>query len=119
MSGLYRHSGNHTSKYKAVKTEVDGIKFDSKKESNRWLYLKEKENQGDIKYLQMQVPYIIIQKSQYGRAIKYIADFVYFDSQKGTVIVEDVKSPYTRKNPVYRLKKRLMAEVHGIIIKEV
>ena len=119
MNGSWKHSGNRISKYKAVKTEVDGIKFDSKKESNRYLELKEMEQKGFIKYLQMQVPYIIIPKSQYGRKIVYKADFVYFDSQKGTVIVEDVKSPYTRKNPVYRLKKRLMAEVHGIIIKEV
>ena len=119
MNGSWKRSGNHTSKYKAVKTEVDGIKFDSRKESNRYLELKEMEQKGFIKYLQMQVPYIIIPKSEYGRKIVYKADFVYYSNQKGKVIVEDVKSPYTRKNPVYRLKKRLMAEVHGIIIEEV
>jgi hypothetical protein len=48
---------------------------------------------------------------------KYISDFVYLEN--GQKIVEDVKSEYTRKLPVYRLKKKLVKAVHGIDIKEV
>jgi len=34
-------------------------------------------------------------------------------------VIEDVKSPVTRKLPAYRLKKRLMLACHGITIVEV
>ena len=34
-------------------------------------------------------------------------------------MIEDVKSPATRKNAVYILKKKMMAHVHGIEIKEI
>jgi hypothetical protein len=34
-------------------------------------------------------------------------------------VVEDVKSKATRKIAVYRLKKKLMKQIHGLTIKEV
>ena len=101
------------SKYHAVKTQVDGITFDSKKEAKRYTDLKFLERTKQIKNLQLQVPYILIEKSQYGRAIKYVADFVY--EENGHQVVEDTKGFRT---PVYRLKKRLLAEKYGIEIKE-
>ena len=42
------------------------------------------------------------------RRIEYIADFTYVDGE-GRFIIEDVKSEITRKNPVYAIKKKLMA----------
>lgn len=101
------------SKYKAKKTIVDNITFDSKKEANRYCELKLLERARVISNLQLQVPYILIPKSKYGRAIKYVADFVYEENNK--IVIEDVKGV---KTPVYRLKKRLMAERFGIVIKE-
>ena len=71
------------------------------------------ERAGVIKGLKRQVPYVLINKSRYGRAIKYVADFVYLEN--GQLVVEDVKGVRT---PVYKLKKRLIAEVYGIEIKE-
>ena len=106
-----------TSKYLNKKTKVDGITFDSKKEANRYLILKQMEKEGKINSLKRQVPFPLIRKSKYGREIRYIADFTYY--LDGWLVVEDVKSPYTRKNPVYKLKKRLMAELYGIVINEV
>lgn len=103
-----------TTKYKAKRTEVDGIKFASKKEANRYLQLKLMEKAGEISNLRLQVPYILIDKSDFGRAIKYICDFAY--SQNGIEITEDVKG---YKTDVYKIKKRLLAERYGIIIKEV
>lgn len=100
-------------KYHNSKTVIDGIRFDSKKEAKRYLELKILEKAGVIKELKRQVPYILIDKSCYGRAIKYVADFVYLEN--GQLVVEDVKGVRT---PVYKLKKRLMAEVYGIEIKE-
>lgn len=100
-------------KYHNSKTVIDGIRFDSKKEARRYLELKMLERAGVIKDLRRQVPYVIINKSRYGRAIKYVADFVYYEDDK--LVVEDVKGVLT---PLYKLKKRLMAEVYGIEVKE-
>ena len=104
------------SKYRAKKVTIDNIKFDSLKEGNRYKELKLMERANIISNLRCHVPYVLIKKSKYGSDVKYIADFVYIDD--GKEVVEDVKSKATITS-VYRLKKRLMAEVYGIIIKEV
>lgn len=100
-------------KYHAVKTVLDDIEFDSRKEAKRYIQLKQMERAGLIKKLRLQVPFVLVDKSSYGREIKYVADFVYIEN--GIEIVEDVKGV---KTPIYRLKKRLMAERYGIKIKE-
>ena len=102
-----------TSKYRAKKTVLDGITFDSKKEAKRYNELKALEKLKAISNLRLQVPYVLIEKSIYGRSIKYLADFVYI--KDGETVVEDCKGVRT---PVYRLKKRLMAEKYKIVIKE-
>ena len=105
------------SKYLNKKTEIDGKVFDSKKEAKRYQELKAMEEKGEISLLRTQYPLVLIEKSKYGRQIKYVADFTYL--QNGIVVVEDVKSPYTAKNPIYRLKKRMVAEKYDVVIKEV
>ena len=100
-------------KYRAKKTTVDGITFDSKREAIRYKELKLLERAGYIQDLQLQVPYVLIDKSKYGMAVKYYADFVYTENNQ--TIVEDSKG---MKTPIYKLKKRMMAERYGIIIKE-
>lgn len=110
-------TANRTSKYLNKKVIIDGHKFDSKKESLRYLELKQLEASGEIKLLKMQYPIILFEKSKYGRAIKYVADFTYI--KDGQLVVEDVKSAFTRKNPLYRLKKRIVAEKYDIEIQEV
>ena len=102
------------SKYRNKKTEVDGILFDSKKEAMRYMQLKNLESLGVIKCLRLQVPYVLFEKSKYGRVDKYSADFVY--EQDMEIIVEDVKGI---KTDVYKIKKRIMAEKYGIVIREV
>ena len=102
------------SKYRNKKTVAGGITFDSKKEAKRYYELKLLERAGKISNLELQKPYVLIDKSTYGRAIKYVADFVY--TEKGETIVEDVKGFRT---DVYRLKKRMLAERYGIKIKEI
>ena len=101
------------SKYHAIRTEVDGIKFDSKKEAKIYSELKLLERAHEISNLQLQVPYVLIEKSKYGRQIKYVADFVY--KEKGKTVVADAKGMRT---DVYKLKKRMMAEKYGIEILE-
>lgn len=82
---------------------------------NRYVELTLLEKAKAIQDLKTQVSFPLIPKSKYGREIKYIADFVYYEN--GKMVVEDTKSPAT-KTPVYRLKKRLMAEIYNIEIKE-
>lgn len=113
---LLKGTGKPISKYRNKKVILDGIKFDSIKEAKRYNQLKLLQRANVISDLKMQVPFILIDKSKYGRDIKYIADFTYLES--GKLIVEDVKSPVS-KTPLYKLKKRLIAERYGIEIKEV
>lgn len=101
------------SKYKAVKEVVDGITFASRHEARRYRQLKLMEKSKAIQDLHLQVTFPLIKKSEHGREIKYIADFVYYDN--GHMVVEDAKG---YKTDVYKLKKRLMAELYGIDIKE-
>lgn len=78
------------SKYGAVKTEADGIMFDSKREASRYQELRLLEQAGEITNLRLQVPFELIPKSKYGMPIRYIADFTYNDLN-GQLIVEDAK----------------------------
>ena len=50
------------------------------------------------------------------RECSYVADHVYFDLALGKVVVEDVKGVRTE---AYKIKKKLMLWVHGIVISEV
>lgn len=101
-------------KYHAEKTEIDGIKFASRKEARRYQELKLLQRAGVIKDLKLQVPFVLFEKNEYGRVIKYVADFTYYEGDQ--YVVEDVKGILT---PLYKLKKRIVAEHFGIKIKEV
>lgn len=104
-------------KYHALKTTVDDVTFDSKKEAKRYRELRLLLKEGKIAFLARQVYFAFhIQGETVGG---YVADFVYSESVSGKMMVEDVKSEVTRKLPVYRLKRRLMLAIHGIKIKEV
>ncbi len=94
--------------------------YASRKEHRRANELKLLQRAGLISGLREQVRYELIpaQRGPDGRVIEracaYIADFVYTD-QQGNTIVEDTKGMRT---DVYRIKRKLMLYVHGIIIKE-
>lgn len=102
------------SKYRSIRTECDGYVFDSRKEARRYQELKLLERAKVISDLELQVPFILIDKNKNGRAIKYVADFVY--NENGKQVVEDTKGFRT---DVYKLKKRLLKERYGIDIKEI
>lgn len=96
------------SKYRAIKTTVDGIEFDSKKEAMRYQELKLLQKAGVIKDLSLQ-PNFLLQEAyrkngRTVRKIEYIADFSYYDLEKDKFMVEDVKG---LKTDVYRLKKKI------------
>jgi len=99
-------------KYSAIKTEVDGIVFASKKEARRYQELKLLQKAKKIHMLELQPKFpIVINKV---KVCTYIADFEYMEN--GYRIIEDVKGI---KTPVYRLKKKLVEVVYGIRIKEI
>lgn len=101
-------------KYRNKKAEVDGHKFDSKLEAERYKKLKIMQYAGLISNLQMQVNYELLPKQEGERKVTYIADFVY--QQNGQTIVEDVKG---RVLPVFILKRKMMLFFHGIKIQEI
>ena len=92
------------SKYNNRKTVIDGITFDSNKEAKRYTVLRSLQEGGYIKGLSLQVPFELIPKHDGERAVRYIADFVYYDIEKQMHVVEDVKG---FKTDVYKLKRKL------------
>ena len=126
-----------SNKYGAKQVRLlDGSKFDSKHEYQRWNELLVLEKAGKIQGLLRQVKFELIpaqvetyerisektgRRLQDGRrcieqAVNYVADFVYW--QDGQMVVEDAKSPVTRTEG-YIIKRKLMLERHGIRIMEV
>lgn len=106
------------SKYGAVKTQVDGITFASKREAARFVELKQLERAGHISDLVLQPSFELIPPVELDgkkqRATKYIADFQYVD-HLGNKVIEDVKGHKTRE---YQIKRKLMKFLFGIEIKE-
>jgi hypothetical protein len=104
-------------KYNAKKVEIDGIRFDSKKEGRRYVELKAEQMAGKIRGLQVHFPFDLIAEGEL--IAVYEADFVYFLVENGEMVVEDVKGAATRKLGVYRLKKKLMKVLNNIEIQEI
>lgn len=101
------------SKYRAKKTIIDGIKFDSKREANRYCELKLLEKAKEIRDLELQPRFLLQDKfvdkqGKTHRKIEYVADFMYVDKDNNT-IVEDVKGVMT---DVYKLKKKLFLNLY-------
>ncbi len=105
------------SKYHSKKTKVNDIEFASKREALRYIELKTMLDNGIITDLRLQVPYILVPAFNLGkkryRKMEYVADFVY--KQDGIEIVEDCKGYRTE---IYKMKKKLMAYIYQIEIKE-
>jgi len=100
-------------KYRNEKCEVDGEKFDSKKEMQYYLKLKQLLKAGEIVGLELQPKYdLLVNGTKCGF---YKADFKVF-WKSGLIQVVDVKGMRT---PVYQLKKKLIKAIYGITIKEV
>lgn len=101
-------------KYGNVKTARDGIRYDSAKESRVLAELETLERAGLIRNLRRQVRFAIVVNDIH--VCDYVADAVYQEGARRVVV--DVKSEATRKLPVYRLKKKLLAAVLGIEVEE-
>lgn len=97
-------------KYSNVKTNIDGVRFDSKKEAQRYKELTILQDKGHIFGLVLQPRFLLQDKFKYGgktyRKIEYVADFSYYRSEEPEILViEDVKGVQT---PVFKLKHKLL-----------
>ena len=114
--------------------------FDSELEWGRYLFLSNRQKEGEISSLRRQVEYLLI-PAQYGTEIRhlktkdkevrvllerpcsYIADFVY--ERNGKTIVEDCKGEdkkykgkrFSTETAAFKIKKKLMLYIHNIQIK--
>jgi hypothetical protein len=113
--------GAKGSKYGNVKVTIDGVEFSSKKEAARFGALRLMERAGEIQQLELQPKFPL--KVNGKLVCSYVGDFAYRWvtplGEHDALVVEDVKSPITRKNRAYRIKVKLLAALTGIVVKEV
>tara|TARA_R100000278_G_scaffold97803_1_gene74828 strand:+ start:1823 stop:2182 length:360 start_codon:yes stop_codon:yes gene_type:complete len=108
------------SKFRNVRVEVDGYKFDSKAEAAHYLYtLKPLLESGEIINLKVHPRYPI--EVNRTKICTYIADFQYtrvnVQPPEGEIVVEDVKGYRTE---IYKLKKKLVEATYiGMKISEI
>lgn len=109
------------SKYRNVKVEYEGMKFDSRHELRCWQELKIFERSGQIRDLERQVPFLLVVN---GKTIgKLTVDFTWQErcarDYSWAKVVADAKSPATRKETAYRLRKRIFeAQYAPLVIRE-
>lgn len=104
-------------KFNAVRTEVDGISFDSKAEAHYYAQLRMLEKAGEIEGLELQPKFPIVVNGV--KVCTYIADFRYRvvkGKSASLTVVADKKGVRT---PVYNLKKKLVKAIYDIDITEV
>ena len=98
-------------KYHNKKTFIDGIKFDSKLEAERYAQLKMMERAGVIRDLELQPEYELIpsfkKDGKTWRKTVYKADFMYILAEDDKTIIEDVKGSISVITDVFRLKQKL------------
>ncbi|MFB9149545.1 DUF1064 domain-containing protein [Roseovarius ramblicola] len=107
-------------KYGAEPVEVDGIRFDSKREARRWQDLRLREQAGEIEDLQRQVVLILhgkddVLRTRSGRPMRITVDFSYFETATGIRVYEDAKGKPTRDYEV----RRAVAAAQGVEVVEV
>jgi hypothetical protein len=93
-------------KYRNIPTEIDGIKFASKREAVRYSQLKLLERAGEIRELKLQPRYPIALNGLH--VCTYVADFDYLDGTR--IITEDAKGVKTKD---FIIKAKLFHAVYG------
>lgn len=96
-------------KYRAQKTSVDGIRFDSKGEALRYQNLVLLQRAGEISNLELQPTYAI--EFNGVKICKVKLDFRYTDNQTGREVVEDFKG---YDNAMSKLKRKLVKAFYGV-----
>lgn len=98
-------------KYHNTKTVLNGIKFDSKLEAERYAQLKILECAGVIRALELQPSFDLLpsfrKNGKTWRKTVYKADFRYILAKDDRIIIEDVKGSTAVITDVFRLKQKL------------
>ena len=100
-------------KYHNVKTIVDGITFDSKKEARRYSDLKLLLRAGEVIKFSRQPEFVVIEKFQNRwtgeaeRANKYRADFAVKFKGADHWVIEDIKGGKGTQTKDFLLKRKL------------
>ena len=102
--------------------KVGDIMFDSISEKDRYLELIIMERAGTISNLRCHPEYELIPTQRIPgkptlRRHRYTADFEYV--RDGELIIEDVKSEYTRLERDYIINRKLMLMLKGLYVTEV
>lgn len=95
-------------KFNAKPTELDGIKFASKKEAKYYQELKLRQAAGLVLFFLRQVPFHLPGN------VRYVCDFAEFLAD-GQVRFVDVKG---YKTDMYKLKRKQVQAVYGVTIEE-
>ena len=95
-------------KFNAIPTEVDGIKFASKKEAKYYSDLRLRQAAGEVFFFLRQVPF------HFPGNVRYVCDFQEFLAT-GEVRFVDVKG---YKTDMYKLKVKQVKAVFGVTIEE-
>ena len=103
VNGATAPTAPRKSKYNAVKTTVDGITFDSKKEAHIYEVLKLRP---EVKFILRQIPFMI------PGGFKHRVDFMLYHHD-GTVSFAEAKE---YDNRLGNLKRRQVEEIYGITI---
>lgn len=104
-------------KYGARSVVIDGIRFPSKREGDRWLALKLRQVLGEIRDLERQVSYqlapsVRIAGEKRARpALRFTVDFKYVEVASGKTVHEDSKG---FADTAFRIRQHLMKSVHGV-----
>lgn len=99
------------SKYRAVPTVIDGIRFASKKEAARYQELRLAQHAGDISELELQPNFPLWVEGVL--ICTYRADFKYREGS--LVVIEDVKGFRT---PEYKIKAKLFKALYRYEFRE-
>lgn len=97
------------SKFKNIRTVIDGISFPSKAEGNYYCLLRLREKAGEVSNVEIQKPYALTVNGFL--VCTYKADFAFDDLHEKRHRVIDVKGFQT---PEFKLKKKLMWACHRI-----
>jgi len=102
-------------KFGAIRTTVDGIVFDSKREAAYYGELKIREKAGEVSAVELQPRFALIGPD--GTLIcTYRPDFAFFDHVADRFRVVDVKGVLTRE---FRRVQRMMKSFKGIDVEVV
>lgn len=115
------HGKKRSPRVRSTPTLVDGIRFQSKLEAERYAELLLLQRAGEIRDLRLQVrfqlvePCLLLGARRRSPGIDYVADFTY-TTRAGREVIEDVKG---HRTDMYKVKRHMMKAILGLDITEV